>query len=182
MWYWYNIETRVVRYCFFYALHPTGERKISQSCKHESSNNIYLQCVTPSFCKLSVQPSPLGSFQIIKTVSSHVQQICEMKLTSWLLVIFFIFKKKKNIRRSELDLRSCRLSYTFDICYRLKRERERKKNHYLFYPILWIFVKFFEEFQSETVENINVTFLDYFSTNKLIFKIIHLLNYYIYLF
>lgn len=43
-------------------------------------------------------------------------------------------------------------------------------------------MKFFEEFQSEDVESINVTFLDYFPINKLIFKIIHLLNYYIYLF
>lgn len=150
MWYWYNIETRVVRYCFFYALHPTGERKISQSCKHESSNNIYLQCVTPSFCKPSVQPSPLGSFQIIKTVSFHVQQICEMKLTSWLLVIFFIFKKKKNIHRSELDLRSCRLSYTFDICYRLKREREREKKS-LF--ILSYFMNICEIFRRISVRN-----------------------------
>lgn len=142
-----------MRYCFFYALHPTGERKISQSCKHESSNNIYLQCVTPSFCKLSVQPSPLGSFQIIKTVSPHVQQICEMKLTSWLLVIFFILKKNIYIyiRRGELDLRSCRLSCTFR-CISLsirENERERENHDYLFYPIIRIFVKFFEEFFSQ---------------------------------
>lgn len=177
-----------MRYCFFYALHPTGERKISQSCKHESSNNIYLQCVTPSFCKLSVQPSPLGSFQIIKTVSPHVQQICEMKLTSWLLVIFFILKKKIYIyiRRGELDLRSCRLSCTFR-CISLsirerKRERERKSRLFILSYYTNICEIFRRIFQSEDVESINVTFLDYFPTNKLIFKIIHLLNYYIYLF
>lgn len=150
MWYWYNIETRVVRYCFFYALHPTGERKISQSCKHESSNNIYLQCVTPSFCKLSVQPSPLGSFQIIKTVSSHVQQICEMKLTSWLLVIFFIFKKKKKYTSewTRFKIVSIKL-YIWHLLSIKEREREKKKSLF----ILSYFMNICEIFRRISVRN-----------------------------
>lgn len=146
-----------MRYCFFYALHPTGERKISQSCKHESSNNIYLQCVTPSFYKLSVQPSPLGSFQIIKTVSCHVQQICEMKLTTWVLVIFFILKKKYMSEWTRFKIVSIKLYiWHFVACYRLEREREREKITIYFILFIRIFVKFFEEFQSEAVENINI--------------------------